>query len=139
MKNADKLALLNKSTNNYLLKTLNISFTELGDDYLVAKMPVNESVYQPDGILHGGATFALAETVGSVAAYLFAKSNDQMVRGIEMSGNHLKSVSNGYVYARAASIHNGKTTQIWEIRVTDDQKELISLIKLTTITLLKKK
>lgn len=139
MENADKLALLNTSTNNYLLKTLDISFTELGDDYLVAKMPVNESVYQPDRILHGGATFALAETVGSVAAYLFAKSDDQMVRGIEMSGNHLKSVSSGYVYARAASIHNGKTTQIWEIRVTDDQEELISLIKLTTITLPKKK
>lgn len=139
MENADKLALLNQSTNNYLLKTLDISFTELGDDYLIAKMPVNESVYQPDRILHGGATFALAETVGSVAAYLFAKSDDQMVRGIEMSGNHLKSVSSGHVYARASSIHNGKTTQIWEIRVTDDQAELISLIKLTTITLPKKK
>ena len=139
MENADKLALLNQSTNNYLLKTLDISFTELGNDYLIAKMPVNESVYQPDRILHGGATFALAETVGSVAAYLFAKSDDQMVRGIEMSGNHLKSVSSGHVYARASSIHNGKTTQIWEIRVTDDQAELISLIKLTTITLPKKK
>ena len=66
MENADKLVLLNQSTNNYLLKTLNISFTELGDDYLVAKMPVNESVYQPDRVLHGGA-LALAETVGSVA------------------------------------------------------------------------
>ena len=72
MNNADKLALLNQSTNNYLLKTLDIS-CKLGDDYLVAKMPVNERVYQPDRVLHGGATFALAETVGSVASYIFSK------------------------------------------------------------------
>ena len=85
MEKSDKLALLNQATDNYLLKTLEISFIELGEDYLVAKMPVNERVYQPDRILHGGATFALAETVGSVAAYLFAKSEDQIVRGIEMS------------------------------------------------------
>lgn len=135
MENSDKLALLNQATDNYLLKTLEISFIELGEDYLVAKMPVNERVYQPDRILHGGATFALAETVGSVAAYLFAKSEDQIVRGIEMSGNHLRGVSSGHVYARATSIHKGKTTQIWEIRVTDDEEELVSLIKLTTITL----
>ncbi len=86
MTNAEKLVLLNQSTNNYLLKTLAISFTELGEDYLVAKMPVNERVFQPDRVLHGGATFALAETVGSVASYLFAKGENQMVRGIEMSG-----------------------------------------------------
>jgi uncharacterized protein (TIGR00369 family) len=138
MENADKLALLNKSSQNYLIETLGISFTELGDDYLVAKMPVNERVYQPDGVLHGGATFALAETVGSVASYLFAKTDNQIVRGIEMSGNHLRSVSSGYVHARAESIHKGRTTQIWQIRVTDDEDQLISLLKLTTITLPKK-
>lgn len=138
MENADKLALLNKSSQNYLIETLGISFTKLGDDYLVAKMPVNERVYQPDGVLHGGATFALAETVGSVASYLFAKTDDQIVRGIEMSGNHLRSVSSGYVHARAESIHKGRTTQIWQIRVTDDDDQLISLLKLTTITLPKK-
>ena len=138
MENADKLVLLNESSQNFLIKTLDIKFTELGDDYLVATMPVNERVYQPDGVLHGGATFALAETVGSVAAYLFAKNNDQIVRGIEMSGNHLLSVSSGHVHAKAESIHNGRTTQIWQIRVTDDDDRLISLIKLTTITLPKK-
>ena len=138
MENADKLALLNESSNNFLIKTLNIKFTELGDDYLVASMPVNERVYQPDGVLHGGATFALAETVGSVASYLFAKTDEQIVRVIEMSGNHLRSVSSGYVHARAESIHKGRTTQIWQIRVTDDEDQLISLLKLTTIILPKK-
>ena len=135
MENADKLALLNESSNNFLIKTLDIKFTELGDDYLVAKMPVNERVYQPDGVLHGGATFALAETVGSVASYLFAKTDDQIVRGIEMSGNHLRSVNSGHVHAKAESIHKGRTTQIWQIRVTDDEDQLISLLKLTTIIL----
>ncbi len=138
MNNAEKLELLNKSSQNYLIETLNISFTELGDDYLIAKMPVNERVYQPDRVLHGGATFALAETVGSVASYIFAKNDNQIVRGIEMSGNHLRSVSSGFVYARAESIHKGRTTQIWQIRVTDDDDQLISLLKLTTITLPKK-
>ena len=138
MENADKLALLNESSNNFLIKTLDIKFTELGDDYLVASMPVNERVYQPDGVLHGGATFALAETVGSVASYLFAKTDDQIVRGIEMSGNHLRSVSSGHVHAKAESIHKGRTTQIWQIRVTDDKDQLISLLKLTTIILPKK-
>lgn len=138
MENADKLSLLNESSNNFLMKTLGIKFTELGDDYLVASMPVNESVFQPDRVLHGGATFALAETVGSVASYLFAKSEDQIVRGIEMSGNHLRSVISGHVHAKAESIHKGRTTQIWQIRVIDDRDQLISLLKLTTITLPKK-
>lgn len=137
MKNTEKLNLLNQTLNNNLTKTLDIQFVELGKDYLVAKMPVNSRVFQPEGVLHGGATFALAETVGSVASYLFARKDNQIVRGIEMSGNHLKSVSSGHVYARAESIHLGKTTQIWQIRVTDDNEDLISLIKLTTITLSK--
>jgi 1,4-dihydroxy-2-naphthoyl-CoA hydrolase len=136
--NAEKLELLNQTLDNHLTKTLAIRFTELGENYLVGKMPVNDRVFQPDGVLHGGATFALAETVGSVASHLFARKGDQIVRGIEMSGNHLKSVSQGHVYARADSIHLGQTTQIWQIRVTDDDDHLISLIKLTTITLSKK-
>ena len=138
MNNAEKLVLLNQTQKNTLLETLDIQFTEVGDDYLVAKMPVNERVYQPDGILHGGATFALAETVGSVASVVFAKAQNVQVRGIEMSGNHLRSVKTGNVYAKAQTIHLGRTTQIWEIRVTDEEEKLVSLIKLTTLSLPKK-
>ena len=138
MENAEKLALLNKSSQNYLIETLGISFTERSDDYLFAKMSVNERVYQPDRMLYGGATFALAETVGSVSSYLFAKTDDQIERGIEMSGNHLCSVSSGHVHARAESIHKRRTTEIWQNRVIDDEDQLISLLKLTTITLPKK-
>lgn len=138
MNNAEKLVLLNQTQKNTLLETLDIQFTEVGDNYLVAKMPVNERVYQPDGILHGGATFALAETVGSVASVVFAKAQNVQVRGIEMSGNHLRSVKTGNVYAKAQAIHLGRTTQIWEIRVTDEEEKLVSLIKLTTLSLPKK-
>lgn len=138
MNNAEKLVLLNQTQKNTLLETLDIQFTEVGDDYLVAKMPVNERVYQPDGILHGGATFALAETVGSVASVVFAKAQNVQVRGIEMSGNHLRSVKTGNIYAKAQTIHLGRTTQIWEIRVTDEEEKLVSLIKLTTLSLPKK-
>ena len=138
MNNAEKLVLLNQTQKNTLLETLDIQFTAVGDDYLVAKMPVNERVYQPDGILHGGATFALAETVGSVASVVFAKAQNVQVRGIEMSGNHLRSVKTGNVYAKAMAIHLGRTTQIWEIRVTDEEEKLVSLIKLTTLSLPKK-
>lgn len=138
MNNAEKLVLLNQTQKNTLLETLDIQFTEVGEDHLVAKMPVNERVYQPDGILHGGATFALAETVGSVASVVFAKAQNVQVRGIEMSGNHLRSVKTGNVYAKAQAIHLGRTTQIWEIRVTDEEEKLVSLIKLTTFSLPKK-
>lgn len=138
MNKEELLNLSNAICKNTLMETLSITYVDAGENFLVAKMPVNSSVYQPDGVLHGGATFALAESVGSAAAYIFNKRNDHVVRGIEMSGNHLKSVREGNVYAKAQPIHFGKTTQLWEIKVTDDHDNLISSIKLTTITLPKK-
>jgi uncharacterized protein (TIGR00369 family) len=132
------LKLMNASENESLMRTLEIDFVDVGDDFLIARMPVTPKLYQPDGVLHGGATFALAESVGSAASYLFNKSKSIMVRGIEMSGNHLKGISEGYVYAKAIAIHNGRTTQIWEIKVTNEAGELISSCKLTTLTLPKK-
>ncbi len=132
------LEMMNGSKQDSLMKTLDFEFVDAGDDFLIARMPVTPKVHQPDGVLHGGATFALAESVGSAAAYLFNKSKSPMVRGIEMSGNHLKGISEGYVYARAQALHNGRTTQVWEIKVTNDDGDLISSCKLTTITLPKK-
>ena len=95
-------------------------------------MPVNKRVYQPDGILHGGATAALAESVGSAAVFVLNKNPKAVVRGIEITANHLKSISKGYVYATAKAINNGKRIQLWEIRVTDEDDNLISICKLTT-------
>ena len=126
---------LNAIVPNTLLETLKISYTDVGEDYLTAKMPVNASVHQPQGILHGGATVALAETVGSTASHLFIDGSKYKVKGLEISANHLKSKSEGEVFATARPIHKGRTTHLWEIRVEDEEGKLISLCKLTTIVL----
>ena len=133
------LALSKKVCKNTLMETLDIEFTEVGEDYLIAKMPVTSKVHQPDGVLHGGATVALAESVGSFASHVFLDTNEFFVRGIEISANHLKSVSEGFVYAKATYLHKGRTTQLWNIKITDAEENLISIVKLTTITLPKKK
>ena len=133
------LAHANSDCKNTLMETLNIEIIDAGDDFLVAKMPVNSRVHQPDGVLHGGATVALAESVGSFAAHIFLNTNDYFIRGIEISSNHIKSVREGYVYAKATFIHKGKTTQLFDIRITDEADNLVSVCKLTTIALPKTK
>jgi uncharacterized protein (TIGR00369 family) len=120
---------------NTLMQTLDIEFVAVDGESLTAKMPVNSSVLQPDGVLHGGATAALIETVGSVAVFVFKDTSNLMVRGIELSANHLKGVRSGNVYATAKALHLGRTTQLWEIKVVDDQGQLVSVGKLTTLTL----
>lgn len=127
----------NAISRNTLMETLDIRVEEVGDDYLVASMPVNPKVHQPDGVLHGGATAALAESVGSFAAYVFLREKDVQVRGLEITANHLKSVQTGKVFARADFVHKGRTTQIIQIRVTDEQDRLISICKLNTIRIKK--
>ncbi|MFB9056455.1 PaaI family thioesterase [Mariniflexile ostreae] len=136
---ADVLAKANKACKNTLMETLNIEIIDFGDDFLVAKMPVNSRVYQPDGVLHGGATAALAESVGSFASHIFVDTEAFFVRGIEITANHIKSVKEGFVYAKATFLHKGRTTQLLDIRVTDDQDNLISICKLSTISLPKNK
>lgn len=119
------------------METLAIEFTDVGDGYLVARMPVTPRVHQPDGVLHGGASVALAESVGSAGAFVFLNTNDVVVRGIEIAANHVKSIREGYVYAHATIVHKGRTTQLWQIKIQNEANELISLIKLTTLTLSK--
>ena len=120
------------------METLDISFIDVGENFLVAKMPVTPKVYQPDGVLHGGASVALAESVGSAASYIFLDGNEFYVRGIEIAANHVKSIKDGFVYAKATIIHKGRTTQLWEIKITNEANELISNCKLTTIALPRK-
>jgi uncharacterized protein (TIGR00369 family) len=120
---------------NTLMETLGIEFTEVGDDFLVAKMPVTPRVHQPDGVLHGGASVALAESVGSAGAFMFLNAKDVIIRGIEIAANHVKSVRDGNVYAHANIIHKGRTTQLWQIKITNEDGALVSLVKLTTLTL----
>src|SRR5699024_8742083 len=130
---------LNSRDKETLMSTLNIEFIEVTDKKLVARMPVTPKVHQPDGVLHGGATVALAETVGSVAAFLFLKNPNAKVqiRGIDIAANHVKGISEGYVYATATALHIGKTLQLWSIPVTNQEGELISQVKLSTIVLSK--
>lgn len=139
MKNTKEAILkaFNEMCKNTLMETLQIEFIDVGEDYLTARMPVNPKVHQPDGVLHGGASVALAESVGSAAAFMFLNSKEVMVRGIEIAANHVKSIREGFVYARAKILHKGRTTQLWQIPITNEQNELISMIKLTTITLIK--
>lgn len=139
MDNQAILNLLQDRCANSFVDTLGVTFVELGDDYLVAKMPVTSAVHQVDGVLHGGATAALAETVGSAACAIFCKSDDVIMRGIEVSANHVRGVRSGFVYAKATAIHKGKTMQHWSIRITDDANKLVSSCKLTTLILTKKK
>jgi uncharacterized protein (TIGR00369 family) len=129
---------LNASTHNTLMETLEIEYTDVGEDFVKATMPVSSKVHQPAGLLHGGATVALAESLGSAASHLFIDSKTQEVRGIEITANHLRSVRDGVVTATAKAIHKGRSTQLWEIRVTDEKDQLISICKLTTIVLDKK-
>ncbi|NNF19904.1 MAG: PaaI family thioesterase [Flavobacteriaceae bacterium] len=132
------LRVCNESSKGTLMETLAIEYIDVGEDYVVAKMPVNSRVHQPDGVLHGGATVALAESVGSIASYIFIDANTYFVRGIEISANHVRSIKEGDVFAKATVIHKGRTTQLWSIRVSDADDRLISQVKLTTVALEKK-
>jgi len=129
------LSVCNQICKGTLMETLDIEYVDVGENFLTARMPVTPKVYQPDGVLHGGASVALAESVGSAASYVFLDGNQFFVRGIEIAANHVKSVKDGFVYARASILHKGRTTQLWEIRITNEEGDLISNCKLTTIAL----
>lgn len=138
----DKSTLLkkiNERNRGTLMQTLKIEFTDIGDDFLIARMPVTAAVHQPDGVLHGGATAALAETVGSSAAAVFCNQEGHMLRGIDISAKHVRGVRTGYVYAKAMPLHKGKTMQVWSIEITDDEQRLVSSCSLTTLVLPLKK
>jgi len=134
----DMLQEANAACKNTLMETLGIEIIDFGDDFLTARMPVNSRVYQPDGVLHGGATAALAESVGSFASHIFVDTEKIFVRGIEITANHLKSVRDGHVFAKATFLHKGRTTQLLDIKVTDDDDNLISVCRLSTISLPRK-
>jgi 1,4-dihydroxy-2-naphthoyl-CoA hydrolase len=129
------LEIANKITKNTLMETLEIDYIDVGLDFLVATMPVSAKVHQPMGLLHGGATVALAESVGSAASHLLIDTNAFEVKGIEITANHLKSVKSGVVTATASVLHKGKTTHLWKIEIRDEDQNLISFCKLTNIVL----
>ena len=132
------LEICNALTKGNLMETLDIEFVDVGEDFLSARMPVTPKVHQLDGLLHGGATVALAETVGSAAVSVLNRDPKISTVGIEISANHVKSVRSGYVTATAKPLHLVKTLQLWEIRVVDQEENLISHCKLSTFSRPKK-
>lgn len=134
----DFLTKINMVSKDTLMETLEIEIVDYGDDFLIARMPVTPKVHQPDGVLHGGATAALAESVGSFASHIFTDLENYFVRGLEVTANHLKSVKKGFVFAKATFLHKGRTTQLLDIRVTDEDDNLIAICRLSTISLPKK-
>lgn len=116
-----------------------IEFIEVGKDYLIAKMPVDERTRQPLGLLHGGANVVLAETLGSVAASLLLNPAEKYAVGLEINANHIKSTRSGYVYGKCSPIHIGKGTHVWEIRITNENEQLVCISRITMAILDQKK
>ncbi len=114
-----------------LMERLGIELLEQGADFLTGRMPVDSRTYQPMGLLHGGASVALAETLGSHAANLCVDATTQRTVGLEINANHIRSVRSGFVYGIARALHLGRTTHVWEIRITDQQDRLVCISRLT--------
>lgn len=126
---------LNHSSADTLMETLEVRYVDVGKDYLVATMPVSARVHQPMGILHGGATAALAESVGSAASVLLVNLESHYPVGLELSINHLRSVRSGLLTARAQLIHGGRSTHLWDIRITNEADQLVASSRLTMMIL----
>ncbi|HEX7341418.1 MAG TPA: hotdog fold thioesterase [Rhodanobacteraceae bacterium] len=122
---------LNASNSNTLMQQLDIRFSAVGEDFLRATMPVDTRTHQPFGLLHGGASVALAETVGSTAALLTLDTERELALGLDINANHLRGVRTGTVTATARVMHLGRSTQVWEIRITDDDGNLVCVARLT--------
>ena len=118
-----------------LASHLGIEFTEIGEDYLRARMPVDDRTRQPFGILHGGASVALAETLGSVAAGLVVDPTLYRVVGQEINANHLRAISSGYVIGTTRPIHIGKSSHVWETRIVDERDKLVCISRITMAVL----
>jgi len=125
------LDLVNGWSPNTMISTLGIRFTDIGDDYLRGTMPVDERTRQPYGLLHGGASVSLAETLGSAAAMLCVDPEKELAVGLDINANHLRAASKGIVTGTARPIHIGRTTQVWEIRIEDEQQRLVCIARLT--------
>lgn len=122
---------LNKMSANTMVEYLGIRYTEIGEDFICATMPVDHRTHQPLGLLHGGASVALAETLGSVAASLCVDHKTQYCVGLEINANHIKSIREGIVIGTTRPIHVGKKTHVWEIKITNEENELISISRIT--------
>ena len=125
------VAAINQVCEQTLAANLGIEFTEVGVDFMCARMPVDSRTIQPFGLLHGGASIALAETMGSVASTALIDLSTQAAVGLDINGNHLRTVRVGFVSGTVRPIHIGRRTHVWEIRIEDDEGRLINVSRLT--------
>jgi uncharacterized protein (TIGR00369 family) len=120
-----------ESSKNTAVTALGIEYVEIGDDYVVGRIPVDKRTVQPFGILHGGASVLLAETLGSMAANYCLREENQIAVGLDINANHVRSATNGWVYGTARPQHLGSTTQVWEIRLENEEGKLVCISRLT--------
>ena len=123
-----KMSNLNQNT---MATAIGLELTDIGDDYVCGKIPVDHRTVQPYGLLHGGASVALAETLGSLAGNMQVNPQKEMVVGVEINANHLKSVKEGWVYGKASPINIGKKIQVWEILISDEANKRVCISRLT--------
>jgi 1,4-dihydroxy-2-naphthoyl-CoA hydrolase len=125
------LARLNGWSANTMMEALGIRITAVGDDWLAGSMPVDHRTHQPYGLLHGGASVALAETLGSTAAMLTLDPEKELAVGLDINANHVRGVRSGTVTGTAKALHIGRTTQVWEIRIENEEGALVCISRIT--------
>ena len=138
MEKQKKIKRINDGIQNTMTSTIGIEITDIGDDFICGKMPVDERTTQPFGLLHGGASVALAETLGSIGGGIKVYNNNETVVGIEINANHLKSARDGWVYGKATPIRIGKKIQVWNIEIINENDDLICVSRLTLAVIPKK-
>lgn len=126
---------VNAMSKGTLLEHLGIEITAIGEDFLIAKMPVDQRTLQPQGLLHGGASVALAETLGSIAAALCVNQAEKVCVGLEINANHVRSARSGYVTGTVRPLHVGGTTQVWQTQIVDEQERLVCVSRMTLAVL----
>ena len=124
---------VNSLNKNTMMEHLGIEFMEIAQDYIIAKMPVDKRTHQPMGLLHGGASAALIESLGSLGSALCVDLKKQHIVGVEVNANHIRSERSGFVYGKAHLIHEGRTTHIWQVDITNKDEKLISTGRLTVL------
>jgi 1,4-dihydroxy-2-naphthoyl-CoA hydrolase len=124
---------INSFNANTLTSHIGIVFTGFGEKYLEAKMPVDKRTHQPMGLLHGGASAVLIESMGSLGSALCVDLKTQHIVGLEINANHIRSIKSGFVFGKAELIHEGRTTHIWNVSITDENQKLISTGRLTVL------
>jgi uncharacterized protein (TIGR00369 family) len=128
-----KIEQINKLCKNSFIGFLGIEFINYGEDYIEARMPVDENKLQPMGILHGGASLALAETVASAGSFLLVDETKFNVLGLQVTGNHVSTLDSGFILAKAELIHRGTMTHVWDVRISSEDEKLISVARVTNI------